>query len=185
MLLFCAFIITYLTQLKDNRFNIKTIYLGAEIMKLQDFFSISLAALGIAAMTVFIVVCIGMLLYGSNTGADKIKQNPLIKHFIYPLANAIGGISLVFTIISGLLLFVSKNNTTEPSIQNAFEPSDLALYSIAFGILPLIGLLVGAITQPILGRLSKALMTLSMFVFYTIPIGLIGLLISGIWWLMR
>lgn len=153
-------------------------------MELEHFFALSLTGLGAACGIIFIVVCIGMLLHGVETGADRIKQYFIIKRLIYPLANALGGISLVFALLAGLgLLFSPDSDNTQP-LGSTFGAGDLALYSLAIALFPLAALLIGAITQPILGQLSKGLMALSMYIFFTVPVGLVGLLISGIWWLI-
>ncbi|BCD96801.1 hypothetical protein [Marinagarivorans cellulosilyticus] len=132
-------------------------------------FKWSALCLGIALTGLALTILIGMIFFGTDDGADKIRQKPIIKA-LTPIGNFLLTGSIFVMIISGLIHYVFS-----PLSAISWSAKTVSIGLICFGLSPVFFMIIGALAK------SQRLMTNGAYIFFTVPIAIAGLIGTGIW----
>lgn len=132
-------------------------------------FKWSALTFGIAFGGIALIMLIGMMCFGAENGADKIRQKPIIKELM-----AVGAVILTaaifIMIFSGLIHYIGSALSSL-----TWSPLTVSVGLICFGLSPVALLLIAAVSK------SQSLMVSWAFLFFTVPAAFVGLIGTGIW----
>lgn len=115
----------------------------------------------------------GMICFGVDDGAEKIRQKPIIKA-LAPIGNFLLAGSIFIMMVSGAIHYGGNalNAMT-------WSPKTLSIGLIFFGLSPAVLLIIGAIGK------DERLMTNGAYIFFTVPMAIVGLIGTVVWALLN
>ena len=132
-------------------------------------FKWSALCFGVALAGFVLTILIGMIFFGVDDGADKIRQKPIVKA-LTPIGDFLLTGSIFIMVISGLIHYVSSALSAI-----TWSAKTVSIGLICFGLSPVFLLIIGTVAK------SQRLMTNGAYIFFTVPIAMVGLIGTGIW----